>query len=297
MNANSQRVYSYFPGCSLEVTNKAYDISTRNVARVLGLEMVELEDWNCCGATAYMAIHEKRAFVLSGSNLALSEKAGRDLVTVCSGCYLVLHKTNRYLNADPHLRAEVGKALEAGGMEYRGTVRVRHFLDVVVNDLGREVIERHVVRPLDGLKVACYYGCQIGRPFGDIDDPEFPTSMDRLMQWLGAEPVPFSQKAKCCGGMLMTTTPEIGRRLSGRLLRSARGARADCIATACPLCQVNLEAYQDKISASLGGDCRLPVLYFTQLLGGALGLGEKELALADSLTDAKTVFAERQAAL
>jgi heterodisulfide reductase subunit B len=296
MTQTKRRILSYFPGCSLEASNRAYDVSTRNVARVLGIEMVELEDWNCCGATAYMAINEQKSFVLSGRNLALSERLDRDLVTVCSGCYLALHKTNHYFNGDPRVRDEVRKALQAGGLDYRGTVRVRHFLDVVANDLGREVVERHVVRPWHGLRVACYYGCQISRPFGDIDDPEFPASMDRLVQWLGAEPVAFPVKAKCCGGMLMTTNPQIGRELSGKILRAARRARADCVVTACPLCQMNLEAYQDRISDAMGEECRLPVLYFTQLLGGALGLDDAELALGDSLTEVKALFMERQAA-
>jgi len=255
--------------------------------------MVELDDWNCCGATAYMAINEKRSFVLSARNLALAEQQGRDMVTVCSGCYLALHKTNEYLKKNESLRADVRGALQVGGMDYHGTVRVRHFLDVVVNDLGQEIVERHVVRPLTGLRVACYYGCQITRPFGDIDDPEFPVGMDHLMSWLGATPVPFAMKAKCCGGMIMTTRSDLGRALSGKLLRAARGAGADCIATACPLCQINLEAYQKKISAESGEDCTIPVAYFTQLMGSALGLDGDALALKDSLTSVEPILVGR----
>jgi heterodisulfide reductase subunit B len=293
MIAPAQKVYSYFPGCSLEAANKAYDISTRNTARVLGVEMVELEDWNCCGATAYLSIDERRCHVLATRNLALSEEQGRDLVTVCSGCYLVLHKANRRFQEDPALRSRVRSALAAGGLDYKGSVRVRHFLDVVVNDIGQEAIERHVVHRLDGLKVACYYGCQITRPFGEIDDPEFPVGMDRLMTWIGAQPVDFRLKTKCCGGLLMTTQGEIGLQMSGRLLQEARHAGADCISTACPLCQMNLEAYQGRISTHLGQDCRIPILYFTQILGSALGLSAKDLALGDSLTPVESVLTGR----
>src|SRR3990172_3383031 len=160
MSTTTQPVYSYFPGCSLEATNRAYDISTQNVARVLGLEMVELEDWNCCGATPYMAIDSKRSALLSARNLAISEQHERDIVTVCSRCFLVLHKANCQFHNDSTLRGEIRKALQAGGMDYQGKVRVRHLLDLIVNDLGQEAIERHVVRPLEGIKVACYYGCQ-----------------------------------------------------------------------------------------------------------------------------------------
>lgn len=288
---NDQRVYAYFPGCSLEASNTAYDVSTRSVAEVLGLEMIELEDWNCCGATAYMAIHEKRSLVLAARNLALAERLGRELITVCSGCYLVLYKASKRLEEDEGLRGEIRRALQAGGMDYRGPVRVRHFLDVVCRDLGEEAVRRHVVRPLAGLQVACYYGCQIGRPYGEIDDPELPLSMDRLMEWLGAVPIDYPVKAKCCGGMIMTTRPDLGRTLTGEVLHEAVGGGADCIATACPLCQMNLEAYQERVSRSLGKECRIPVLYFTQLMGTALGLGRDELALADSLTRVEPVLA------
>jgi len=293
MIAPSTNAYSYYPGCSLSSTNKAYDISTRNVARVLGIEMVELDDWNCCGATAYTAIREHRSFVLSARNLALAEKNGHDLVTVCAGCYLALHKTNKYLAEDPRLRGNIRRALQAGGEDYNGGVRVRHFLDVLVNDLGEEKISQHVVRRFEGLKVAPYYGCQITRPFGDIDDPEFPEGMSRLLRWMGAEPLDFPMMTKCCGGMLMTTQPEVGRELVGEILRQARVIGADCISTACPLCQINLEAYQRKVSRQRGADCSIPVLYFTQLLGITLGLEPKQLALGDNLTPVEPILAAR----
>ena len=251
MIAPPKQAYTYYPGCSLTSTNKAYDISTRNVARVLGVDMVELEDWNCCGATAYTAIREHRSFVLSARNLALAEKEKRDLVTVCAGCYLALYKTNRYFAEDKKMRDSVKAALQAGGEDYNGTIRVRHFLDVVVNDLGEEVIEQHVVRKFQGLKVAPYYGCQITRPFGEIDDPDFPQCMAKLMRWIGAEPLDFPLMTKCCGGMLMTTNPKVARELVGRILKEAKKIGADCISTACPLCQINLEAFQKKVSRQM----------------------------------------------
>lgn len=185
------------------------------------------------------------------------------------------------------------QALQAGGLDYRGSVRVRHFLDLVVNDVGQEAIERHLVRPLDSLRVACYYGCQITRPYGEIDDPEFPTGMDRLMDWIGARAVDFRLKTKCCSGLLMTTQADLGLTMAGKLLHEARRAGADCVATACPLCQMNLEAYQDRIAARGGSECRIPILYFTQLLGTALGLGSRELALQDSLTPVESLLREK----
>lgn len=295
MIAPTANVYAYYPGCSLIATNKAYDISTRNTARVLGIELIELEDWNCCGATAYTAIREKRSFVLSARNLALAEKTGRQLITACAGCYLSLHKTNKYMAEDAGMRQEIRRALQAGGMDYTGGVRVRHCLDVLVNDLGEEEVKQHVVRPFEGLRVAPYYGCQITRPFGDIDDPEFPEVMHRLLRWIGAEPVCFSMMTKCCGGMLMYTQPNVGMELVGQILSQAKKEGAECIATACPLCQINLEAYQAKAARTTGADCRIPVLYFTQLLGITLGLKSKDLALNDNLTPSETIFASRSA--
>ncbi len=295
MIAPPQEVYSYYPGCSLSSTNRAYDISTRNVARVLGVEMRELEDWNCCGATAYTAIREKRSFVLSARNLALAAKNSSQLITVCAGCYLSLYKTNHYLAENAELREEIRAALRAGGEDYDGSVKVRHFLDVVTADVGEQAVRQHVVAPLEGLKVAPYYGCQITRPFGEIDDPDFPTAMHRLLGWIGAEALDFGLSTKCCGGMLMTTTPDPALELVGRILSEAKRIGADCIATACPLCQINLEAYQRKAGRKLKEDCTLPVLYFTQLLGLSLGLEPDKVALKDNLTPGEVVLAARSA--
>lgn len=293
MNRQPGRAYSYYPGCSLLATNRAYDISTRAVARALGLEMAELDDWNCCGATAYMPIREKRSFVLSARNLALAEKMGRELVTVCNACYVVLRKTNKYMAENAALRGEIRRALLAGGMDYSGSVRVRHFLDVVVNDVRREEVQARVTRPLRGMQVACYSGCQLSRPFEDMDHPEFPELMDRLVGWLGASAIPFPMSARCCGGMSMTTHPKTGRVLTGKILRTAKERGAECVATACPLCQMNLEAYQEEVGTALGANCRIPVLYFTQLMGIALGLDAKAVALSDSLTAVEALFAEK----
>jgi heterodisulfide reductase subunit B len=275
------------------VTNRAYDISARSVARVLGIEMRELDDWNCCGATAYMAIREKRSFVLSARNLAIAEQQPHELATLCNACYVVLRKTNKYMAEHPKLRDDVDRALQAGGMSYGGTVRVRHFLDILVNDVGEEAVKSHVKCHLGGLRVAGYCGCQLTRPFDDLGHPEYPDLMDRLMGWLGAEVVPFPLTTKCCGGMAMVTHPETGRVLTGKILSAAKDRGADCLATACPLCQVNLEAYQDRVAEAVGSGCDVPVLYFTQLVGIAFGLKNKDLALKDSLTPVETLLAEK----
>ena len=284
--------YLYYPGCSPKTSNKAYDLSARAVGQALGCELVELEDWNCCGATAYMSVRELSAFVIASRNLALAEQqGGGDLVTVCSACLTVLNKANRYMAENPDLRRTVTEALAVVGLEYHNGIRARHFLDVLVNDVGLEAIAGKAVNRLDGLRVAPYYGCQVSRPHGTFDDREFPMTMDRLFSRLGAEVVPFPLKARCCGGMLMSTNEEIALRLVRDLLACAVEHGAQVMATACPLCHINLEAYQDKVNARFGTRYALPIVYFTQLVGVALGLSKKDLGLGMELVPTEEVFA------
>lgn len=271
--------YSYFPGCSLKGLGRAYEESLLPVMRHLGVELVEVDDWNCCGATAYMSVDERKACVLAARNLALAEKVGpHDLITPCSACYLVLNKTQHYLRDAPAINAAVQSALAAGGLACSGRIAVRHPLDVLVHDVGLDVIKEKVVRPLHGLKVAPYYGCQVVRPYATFDDAWNPTTMDRLLRTLGAEVVEYPLKTKCCGGSLTGTLPEAGLRLSYILLKEAVRRGADVIATICPLCQFNLDAYHDQMERRWG-PARIATVYFTQLMGLAFGLAPKDLGL------------------
>jgi len=271
--------YAYFPGCSLKGLGRAYEESLLPVMEKLGVELVELEDWNCCGATAYMSVDESKACILAARNLALAEKTGsRDLVTPCSACYLVLNKTKHYLKDSPEIRGSVQKALDGAGLRYGGEMPVRHPLDILVHDVGLDVIREKVVRPLKGLKVAPYYGCQVVRPYATFDDAWNPTTMDRLLATLGAEVVPYPLKTKCCGGSLTGTLPDTGLRLTYILLKEAVRRGADVVATICPLCQFNLDAYHDQL-ARQWGPVPIPTVYFTQLMGLAFGLPESQLGL------------------
>src|SRR5512146_2829359 len=178
--------YAYFPGCSLKGLGRAYEESLLPVMKHLGVELVELEDWNCCGATAYMAVDEVKACVMASRNLAIAEKTGcKELLAPCSACYLVLNKTKHYLHESPAVETVMHKALEEGNLTYSGNTPVRHPLDVLVNDIGLAEIKKHVRRPLTGLKVASYYGCQIVRPYAAFDDQYNPTTMDRLLEAIG----------------------------------------------------------------------------------------------------------------
>jgi len=268
--------YSYFPGCSLKGLGRAYEESLLPIMKHLGVELQELPDWNCCGATAYMAVDEAKACVLAARNLALAEKAGHQMMAPCAACYLVLNKTKHYFHDYPKMRGKIDLALSEVGLAYTGDTPVRHPLDILLNDVGLEAIKLKVSRPLTGLKVVPYYGCQIVRPYSTFDDQYNPTSMDRLLEALGATVLRYPLKTKCCGGSLTGTVPQAGIRMVYILLNEARKRGADCIATVCPLCQFNLDAYHAQVKAEYG-PVTLPTVYFTQLMGLAFGLPGTEL--------------------
>jgi len=287
--------YSYFPGCSLKGLGRSYEESLLPVMKHLGVELVELDDWNCCGATAYMSVDEGKAAVLAARNLAIAEKAGpEDLMTPCSACYLVLNKTQHNIADYPDINETVRRALGSAKLAYNGTVKVRHPLDMLINDVGLDVIKEKVVRPLKGLKVAPYYGCQVVRPYATFDDAWNPTTMDRLLTTLGAEVVPYPLKTKCCGGSLTGTVPEAGLRLTYILLKEAVRRGADVIATVCPLCQFNLDAYHDQINRRWG-PARVATVYFSQLMGLAFGLAPEQLGLNRNFIPMKPLPAQQPA--
>ncbi len=275
--------YTYYPGCSLEASAKNYDESVRFVFKTLGHELVELEDWNCCGATYYMSTKETISLVISARNLALAEKYGRDLVAPCSSCYTILYKTDHILKNNPIMKAKVNQALRKENLKYNLTVKVRHPLEVLVNDIGIETIASKARHRLDGVKIAPYYGCQIVRPDRGLDNKESPKMMDNLFAALGADNVYFPMKVRCCGGMLMTTYSDVALELNKEILECAYENEADLVVTTCPLCQINLEAYQDKIKKKFKTDFRIPVMFFTQALGLALGGSPAELGLSRNL--------------
>ena len=281
----------YYPGCSVEYTAKMYDTSARAVCKALGVELKELPDWNCCGATTYMSVHELVSHGNSARNLALAEKAGyKEMVVVCPACHTVLHKTNDYFQKDPEFAGAIKQGLQAAGLDYAGGVRIRHLIDVTVNSLGLDEVKAKAVKPLEGLKVASYHGCMLTRPFGELDSKEKPTTMDRLVESLGATPVEFELTAKCCGGMVTNTEPEKTIPVVAGLLRSAKAAGAECIAVACPLCHMNLDFYQPEVNQYLGGYYTIPVVYFTQLMGLAMGLPQKELEIGLELVPSDKVL-------
>jgi heterodisulfide reductase subunit B2 len=271
--------YAYFPGCSLDATAKPYGESVRAIAGTLGMELAEVDDWNCCGATAYMSVNEVLSFCLSARNLSQAAKSGGTLVTPCSACYTNLRKTEVYLKEFPEVREKVDTALAEAGMRYSGGVVTKHLLQAVVEDVGLDRVRSAVKHPLRGIRIAPYYGCQIARPYGIEDDQDDPKMMDFLIEALGATPTPYPMKTFCCGGSLMGTKEDVALKLCHNLLLCAEKDQADCIAVTCPLCQINLDAYQGAVNRKFGTNFNLPILYFTQLMGMAFGVGSTELGL------------------
>jgi heterodisulfide reductase subunit B len=284
--------YAYYPGCSLEATGRPYEESVQKVAKALGIELVELEDWNCCGATAYMSINEVLSFSLSARNLCQAKKIGNTLVTACSACYTNLRKTETYLVDFPEIKTEVDTALAEAGLRYEGGVVTKHFLQTVVQDVGLDRIKPLVKHPLSGLRVAPYYGCQIARPYGIEDDADNPTMMDKLLTTIGATVTNFPMKTVCCGGSLMGIQKEVALRLCRNILLCAQQYEAQCIAVTCPLCQMNLDAFQSAINKTYGTKFNLPIVYFTQLMGVAFGVDSKGLGLNDCIVPAREVMAK-----
>ncbi len=285
--------YAYYPGCSIQHSGRAYEMSTRKVAEVLGLTFDTVDDWNCCGATEYFSLHSLPAYSLVARNLSLAAQQGNpDLVAPCSACYLNLKKTDKYMGLYEDLGQKVNQALAAGGLSYKpGTLHVRHLLDVIVEDVGYEQIAAHVTKPLKGLRLAPYYGCLIVRPDSGYN-PEYPTHLDKLLQALGATVVDFPLKTHCCGGHMTQISEETAYELLRRILANADEYKADAIVTLCPMCQLNLDAYQPQVNRMFSMAFDLPVLFFTQMMGLAFGIAPEELGFGLEIVPARTALSK-----
>jgi heterodisulfide reductase subunit B2 len=289
--------YSYFPGCSLEHNSEAYHRSSLAITKALGIDLIEIDDWNCCGATEYVSLNMVAAYALIARNLAQAAKAQDldQLVAPCSACYLNLSKCDKYLRTSPSLANKVSQALAAGGLSYQpGSIKVRHLLDVLAQDVGYAAVTARVTRPLHGLRLAPYYGCLISRPgLRTVEhDPEYPISLDKMMAALGAEVVDYPYKTHCCGGHMTQISEATGFELIRQLVKGAADYQADAIVTICPMCQLNLDAFQGSMNRYFKMNYHIPVLYFTQLMGVAFGLDAEELGFGSELVDARPAMAK-----
>lgn len=279
---------TYYPGCSSQGSARHLDESLRSVLPEVGIEMDDIDDWNCCGASVgHIGGGQLPNLSLTGRNLAKARERGtQDVITGCAACYLNTHGGNEKIKADVKKKAQVNEALDAGGLKYDGDLKVRHVCEVLVNDVGVDKIKEKVKNPLTGLKVAGYVGCQTVRPFaqtqegGEYDTYDDPNFLDDFTEACGATAVPFQHKTACCGGSVAVMSPDRTLHLIKNILEDAKQAGADVISTPCPLCQTNVEMYQDQINAKFGTDYKIPVVFYSQLMAVAFGMDpEKDAAL------------------
>lgn len=283
--------YAYYPGCSSERNAAAYEVSTQAVARALGFELKEIEDWNCCGATEYFSQDELTACSVIARNLALVEDDTDQVVASCAACFLNLAKVEKLMRDDKEMDSKINQALAAGNLQYKaGRVQVRHLLDVIHDDIGEEKLRSMVKKPLEGLKVASYYGCQIVRPYAGDDCTEHPMKLDHIFEWLGAEIVEWSAKTYCCGGHMTQIDDPQAYELIRRIIKNAVDSEADVMATMCPMCQLNLDGYQGLMNGHFHTKYNMPVIYFTQLVGLALGLDPKAVGFGKELVPAMPII-------
>ena len=280
--------FSYYPGCSLHSTAREFNDSIQAIFKALGIKLVELEDWNCCSAASATTLNHALSLALPGRNLAIAQKSGRDMVIPCTGCYN-RHKTTEFELRHGH---SSNRALieESVGFKYQGNFEVRSLLDVVGNQIGLENVRQHVQKPLTGLKVVGYYGCLLLRPteITQFENPENPTLLNELLRTLGADVQPWSYASDCCGGYQTLVKPDIAVRLVNRLVDRAQEAGAQAMVTVCPLCQMSLEMRQTVPPKAAGpsappmaagpsaAGAKMPLFYFTELIGLAFGLEEAQ---------------------
>jgi len=284
--------YLFYPGCSMESSAKAYYHSVMSVCKTLDVKLNEIEDWNCCGATEYLSLDVTPAYALIARNLALAEQqanGSKTVVAPCSACYLNLSKADHYMHENKAFGEKINTALAAGGLHYDpGELIVRHLLDVIINEVGMDKVKEKVIKPLTGLRVAPYIGCMLPRPdYNDrYSDSEHPFELDDLLKALGAEVIDFPLKTACCGGHMTQIGPDTAFELIRRLISSADDYKADVMVALCPMCQMNLDAFQGQMNGYFHTNYKMPILFFTQLMGLAFGEKPENLGFGSEFVSA-----------
>ena len=282
--------YAFFPGCSMEGTAHDYQKSTLAVSKALGLELPEIPGWTCCGSTSAHQTDHLLSLALPAKNLVAAE--GKTVAVGCAACYSRLKTANYEIANDPQTRKSVAGVV---GKDYDGKTEILHLIEILARDVGMRKIAQAVKKPLKGLKLVTYYGCLLSRPpeVTKFDDPENPTLMDQVLEAAGATILEWPYKTECCGAGYSITDVTIVKKLTREILAMAKAAGADCIATACPLCQMNLDLRQKDTEKASGENFNLPVFYFTQLLGLAFGISRKDLGLRSLVVSPKQLLADR----
>ena len=278
---------SYYPGCSLDGSAKEYGESTEAVCKSLDINLQELDDWNCCGASSAHIVSDLLAVALPARNLEIADKAGLDLVVPCAACYQRLKMAEKELLA--------GRDIEGISRKYEGNFNIKYLVDFIWEDVGEKIISAKVKKPLKDLKAVCHYGCLTVRPpkVTDARNPENPRAMDNIIKSLGADVKNWSYKTDCCGGSLILTRPDIARKLIQKLLDMAEEAGADCIVTGCPMCFSNLDSRQKSVSQESGKKYKLPIFYFSELMGLAYAEPNTQKWLRRHMVDPKPLLKKR----
>ena len=281
--------YAYYPGCSAESTARDQHVSILEVAKALDIKLVEPKGWTCCGSTPAHHTDKLLSVALPAANLLKVQETGLDMVVACAACYNRMKVANHEINFNAKIKEEVDNALGKG---YDGSVKVRHFIEILLEDFGIEKLKSRLTHSLNGLKVASYYGCLLVRPneVTNFDNPENPASMDRLIKAMGGEPIDWPHKVECCGGGFALARPDIVVELSGGVLGMAEASGAQSVAVACPMCQVNLDLRQNEINKKKNTNYNLPIVYITQLLGLCLGISPNKLGMKKCVISPESVI-------
>jgi len=277
--------FALYPGCAAKGATPELYQSTMAIVGRLGIEVVELAASSCCGAGVVTEAEPDVALALNARNFAQAERLGLDVMTICGTCQGVMGAANKRLKSEPGLLDRINRLMEPDGIAYSGTIQVKHLLWIVVREIGLRQLGAQVVKSLQGLRIAPFYGCYILRPSWDLgfDDPENPTSLEQVIRALGGEAVAYAGRTKCCGFPIILEKEAVAMAMSGANMKEAKDQGADCMVTPCPLCHMSLDIYQDRAGQAVNTALNLPILHLPQLLGLAMGIPSKELGLARHL--------------
>jgi len=290
----AKREYSFYPGCSSQkgASSSNYMVSVQTMCEELDIQLNEIPDWNCCSASiGYSAGGELPRLALSARNIALSEEhnPGQEIVATCAACWLSTRETQERLQHDQGLMAEANTALAEAGLTLKADAPIKHMAEVLIEDIGFDEIGAKVKKPLEGIKIAGYVGCQTNRPFGIAGESyENPKYLDKLVETMGADSIPdYEKKVQCCGGALAFSEPEKSQNMIKGIIEAAYDHGADMIVTPCPVCQMNVEVYQDQINETHGTKFKMPVVYYSTLMSVAYGRSAQDAALNGQVIPAK----------
>jgi len=271
--------YAFFLGCTIPARAVNYEVSTRKIAPKLGIELIDIPEFGCCGFPV-KSVDWFTMIVMAARNIAIAEEKGLDILTLCNGCVVTLAEANHELKNDKKLKDKVNKELAKIGKEFKGTIEIKHLARILYEDVGIEKIEKEVKFKLDDFKLAAHYGCHYFKPslvYGKFDDPEFPTSLDKLIEATGAPSFDYKTKTDCCGGGILGVTEDVALKMARKKLDNLKEENADAMVSICPFCSVMYDANQKSVEKKFETEYNLPVLYYTQVLGLAFGIPPEEL--------------------